>query len=187
MKLFGSSTTLASLKEIDICRCVNAIGSWLYGIGLLLANGFIIVPPSFLQATKGMRSSRFCLHPAGDTPSSCRLFDAIVSHCVPVIVSDKIELPFEDELDYTEFALFFSAEEAIRPRDYLLNYLRNIDKEHWLRMWKRLKEVSHHFHYQHPPKTDDAVNMIWKQVQRKLPAAQLAIHRLQRHNLADRM
>jgi hypothetical protein len=139
------------------------------------------------QATKGMRSSRFCLHPAGDTPSSCRLFDAIVSHCVPVIVSDKIELPFEDELDYTEFALFFSAEEAIRPRDYLLNYLRNFDKEHWLRMWKRLKEVSHHFHYQHPPKTDDAVNMIWKQVQRKLPAAQLAIHRLQRHNLADRM
>nr|XP_010926707.1 probable arabinosyltransferase ARAD1 isoform X2 [Elaeis guineensis] len=39
---------------------------------------------------EGMRSSKFCLHPAGDTPSSCRLFDAIVSHCVPVIQFDLI-------------------------------------------------------------------------------------------------
>ena len=62
-----------------------------------------------------MRSSRFCLHPAGDTPSSCRLFDAIVSHCVPVIVSDRLELPFEDELNYEEFSLFLSVEEALRP------------------------------------------------------------------------
>ncbi|KAJ8466607.1 hypothetical protein OPV22_029159 [Ensete ventricosum] len=28
-------------------------------------------------SSQGMRSSKFCLHPAGDTPSSCRLFDAI--------------------------------------------------------------------------------------------------------------
>ncbi|KAJ0975896.1 hypothetical protein J5N97_017861 [Dioscorea zingiberensis] len=48
------------------------------------------------MATQGMHSSKFCLHPAGDTPSACRLFDAIVSLCIPVIVSDYIELPFED-------------------------------------------------------------------------------------------
>jgi hypothetical protein len=136
------------------------------------------------QATKGMRSSRFCLHPAGDTPSSCRLFDAIASHCVPVIVSDRLELPFEDEIDYKEFSLFFSIQEAIRP-DYLVNYLRNIEEGHWLRMWNRLKEVSHHFQYQHPPKRDDAVNMIWKQVQHKLPAVKLAMHRNQRLKIAD--
>lgn len=44
------------------------------------------------QATQGMRSSKFCLNIAGDTPSSNRLFDYIVSHCVPVIISDEIEL-----------------------------------------------------------------------------------------------
>ena len=38
--------------------------------------------------------------PAGDTPSSARLFDAIVSGCIPVIVSDELELPFEGILDY---------------------------------------------------------------------------------------
>ncbi|XP_057767651.1 probable arabinosyltransferase ARAD1 [Salvia miltiorrhiza] len=41
-------------------------------------------------ATQGMHTTKFCLHPAGDTPSACRLFDAIVSLCVPVIVSDYI-------------------------------------------------------------------------------------------------
>lgn len=44
--------------------------------------------------------SLFCLSPAGDTPSSARLFDAIVSGCIPVIVSDELELPFEGILDY---------------------------------------------------------------------------------------
>lgn len=44
--------------------------------------------------------SLFCLNPAGDTPSSARLFDAIVSGCIPVIVSDELELPFEGILDY---------------------------------------------------------------------------------------
>jgi hypothetical protein len=52
-------------------------------------------------------------------------------------------------------------------------------------MWNRLKEVSHHFQYQHPPKKDDTVNMIWKQVQHKVPAVKLAMHRNQRLKIAD--
>ena len=53
-------------------------------------------------AQDGMRKSLFCLSPAGDTPSSARLFDAIVSGCIPVIISDELELPFEGILDYRE-------------------------------------------------------------------------------------
>ncbi|KAL6616623.1 hypothetical protein ACP70R_038893 [Stipagrostis hirtigluma subsp. patula] len=135
-------------------------------------------------STDGMRSSKFCLHPAGDTPSSCRLFDAIVSHCVPVIISSRIELPFEDEIDYTEFSLFFSVEEALRP-DYLLNQLRQIPKSKWVEMWSKLKNVSHHYEFQYPPKKGDAVNMIWRQVKRKLPAVNLAIHRSRRLKIPD--
>ena len=139
---------------------------------------------SSLQSTEGMRSSRFCLHPAGDTPSSCRLFDAIVNHCVPVIISDKIELPFEDDLDYNEFSLFFSSEEAIKP-GHLLGTLRSMEPKRWLQMWERLKDISRHFEYQHPSKKDDAVNMVFKQVQRKVPALKLAIHRSKRLTIAD--
>ena len=82
-----------------------------------------------------MRSSKFCLHPAGDTPSSCRLFDAIVSHCVPVIISDKIELPYEDEIDYTEFSIFLSMKEALEP-GYLVNQLCQFPKDRWVKIWK---------------------------------------------------
>ncbi|XP_059308384.1 probable arabinosyltransferase ARAD1 isoform X1 [Lycium ferocissimum] len=136
------------------------------------------------ESTNGMRSSKFCLHPAGDTPSSCRLFDAIVSHCVPVIVSDKIELPFEDELDYTKFSIFFSREEA-KKEGYLLDQLRTFPKERWLEMWGYLKNITHHFEYQYPPKKGDAVNMIWRQVKHKLPAAKLDVHRNRRLKVPD--
>ncbi|KAE8698915.1 putative sodium/hydrogen exchanger [Hibiscus syriacus] len=144
----------------------------------------VATPKNIIMSTEGMRSSKFCLHPAGDTPSSCRLFDAIVSHCVPVIVSDNIELPYEDEIDYTEFSIFFSMKEALEP-GYLLNQLRQFPKDRWLEMWNRLKNVSHHFEFQYPPKKEDAVNMLWRQVKHKLPGVQLALHRSRRLKIPD--
>ncbi|CAA2970048.1 probable arabinosyltransferase ARAD1 [Olea europaea var. sylvestris] len=138
----------------------------------------------FRTSTEGMRSSKFCLNPAGDTPSSCRLFDAIVSHCVPVIVSDKIELPYESEIDYKEFSVFFSVKEALKP-DYMLDQLKGIPKEKWIKMWSRLQSISHHFEYQYPAKKEDAVNMIWRQVREKLPALNLAVHRSRRLKVPD--
>lgn len=131
-----------------------------------------------------MRSSKFCLHPAGDTPSSCRLFDAIVSHCIPVIISDKIELPFEDEIDYSEFSVFYSVKEALEP-GFILDNLRQFPKEKWLKMWANLKNVSHHFEFQYPPKREDAVNMLWRQVKHKIPNVKLAVHRNRRLKVPD--
>ncbi|XP_037497787.1 uncharacterized protein LOC105644801 [Jatropha curcas] len=136
------------------------------------------------QSTQGMRSSKFCLHPAGDTPSSCRLFDAIVSHCVPVIVSDQIELPYEDEIDYSEFSLFFSVKEAIQP-GYMVGKLREFPKDRWIKMWRKLKSISHHFEFQYPPKKEDAVDMLWRQVKHKLPRVQLSVHRSKRLKVPD--
>jgi len=131
-----------------------------------------------------MRSSKFCLHPAGDTPSSCRLFDAIVSHCVPVIVSDQIELPFEDEIDYSQFSLFFSFKEALQP-GYMVDQLRKVPKQKWTEMWRQVKNISHHYEFQYPPKREDAVNMLWRQVKHKLPGVRLSIHRTRRLKISD--
>lgn len=139
---------------------------------------------SIKESTEGMRSSKFCLHPAGDTPSSCRLFDAIVSHCVPVIVSDRIELPFEDEIDYSEFSVFFSIKEAGQP-GYMIDQLRQIPKERWIEMWQHLKSISHYYEFQYPPKKEDAVNMVWRQVKNKIPGVQLAVHRHRRLKIPD--
>ncbi|XP_004502300.1 probable arabinosyltransferase ARAD1 [Cicer arietinum] len=135
-------------------------------------------------SSKGMRSSKFCLHPAGDTPSSCRLFDAIVSHCVPVIVSDKIELPFENEIDYSQFSLFFSFKEALEP-GYMINQLRSFPKQKWIEMWRQLKNISHHYEFQYPSKREDAVNMLWRQIKHKLPGIRQSAHRSRRLKIPD--
>lgn len=98
-------------------------------------------------ASRGMHTSKFCLNPAGDTPSACRLFDAIVSLCVPVIVSDGIELPFEYNIDYTKIAIFVGTTASLKP-GYLVKMLRKITTKRILEYQKELKEVSSCFmHY----------------------------------------
>lgn len=131
-------------------------------------------------AGKGMASSKFCLNIAGDTPSSNRLFDAIASHCVPVIISDQIELPFEDVIDYSQFCLFVRASDAVK-KGYLLNLLRGIKQEKWTKMWGKLKEIAHHFEYQYPSQPGDAVDMIWQAVSRKISPIQIKLHRSNRY------
>ncbi|KAL0359746.1 UNVERIFIED_CONTAM: putative arabinosyltransferase A [Sesamum angustifolium] len=131
------------------------------------------------KASQGMHSSKFCLNIAGDTPSSNRLFDAIASHCVPVIISDEIELPFEDVLDYSEFCIFVRTSDALREH-FLINFIRNISKEEWTRMWRRLKEVEHFFEFHYPSQENDAVQMIWQAVSRKVPAIKRKVHKASR-------
>lgn len=131
------------------------------------------------NATNGMRSSKFCLNIAGDTPSSNRLFDAIASHCVPVIISDEIELPYEDVLDYSKFCVFVRTRDAVKKK-YLINFIRSIGKDEWTRMWNRLKEVEKFFEFQFPSKEGDAVEMIWQAVSRKVPFMKLKTNRSRR-------
>lgn len=137
------------------------------------------------QAGQGMTSSKFCLNIAGDTPSSNRLFDAIVSHCVPVIISDEIELPFEDVIDYTEFCIFVRASDAVK-NGYVLKLLRGIKREQWTKKWEKLKEIVRHFQYQYPSLPCDAVDMIWEAVARKVSSVQFRIHRENRYRRSGR-
>ncbi|CAI5463477.1 unnamed protein product [Closterium sp. Yama58-4] len=130
------------------------------------------------RATRaGMRTSQFCLHPAGDTPSACRMFDAIVNLCVPVVVSDDIELPFEDVLDYREFAVFVPTVKAVR-KGYLGKLLRSRKMQSRLpAMQQRLREVRHFFEWD---AEDGTVNQVWRRVAAKLPAIREMIHRERR-------
>ncbi|KAI4332590.1 hypothetical protein L6164_017486 [Bauhinia variegata] len=124
-------------------------------------------------ASQGMHTSKFCLHPAGDTPSACRLFDAILSLCVPVIVSDDIELPFEDTIDYRKIAIFVETSAAVKP-GYLVSMLRAVASDRILEYQKELKEVKRYFQY---GEADGTVNEIWRQVSKKLPLIKLMINR----------
>ncbi|XVF11923.1 hypothetical protein REPUB_Repub08aG0069900 [Reevesia pubescens] len=138
------------------------------------------------QAGHGMASSKFCLNIAGDTPSSNRLFDAIISHCVPVIISDKIELPFEDVIDYSEFCIFVRASDALK-KGYLMNLLRGIKTDQWNKMWENLKEIVPHFQFQYPSQPCDAVDMIWEAVARKVSSVRFRINRQNRYSRSEQI
>lgn len=138
------------------------------------------------QSIKGMRSSIFCLHPAGDTPTSCRLFDAIQSLCIPVIVSDNIELPFEGMVDYSEFSIFVAENDALRS-NWLVNHLRSLSKQKRENFRQKLAEIQPIFEYDNgfpggigPIRPNGAVNHIWQKVYQKLPAIKEAIVRERR-------
>ncbi|XP_010518999.1 PREDICTED: probable arabinosyltransferase ARAD1 isoform X2 [Tarenaya hassleriana] len=124
-------------------------------------------------ATKGMHTSKFCLNPAGDTPSACRLFDSIVSLCVPVIISDSIELPFEDVIDYTKFAIFVESNSALQP-GFLVQMLRRIETEKILELQREMKSVRRYYDY---TSRNGAVDEIWRQVSKKLPLIKLMSNR----------
>lgn len=141
------------------------------------------------QSIKGMRTSEFCLHPAGDTPTSCRLFDAIQSLCIPVIVSDNIELPFEGTIDYTKFSVFVAVSEALQP-NWLVNHLKSYTDVQKSNFRNKIGGVQSVFEYDNgypggigPIPLDGAVNHIWQKVHQKLPMIKAAIVREKRKPL----
>ncbi|KAL8167037.1 hypothetical protein V2J09_008536 [Rumex salicifolius] len=138
------------------------------------------------QSIKGMRSSEFCLHPAGDTPTSCRIFDAIQSLCIPVIVSDQIELPFEGMIDYSDFSIFVSTSKALQP-NWLVQHLRSFTEDQKEEYRRNMGRVQPLFEYDSgnrggigPIPIDGAVNSIWRKVHQKLPLIKEAIVRERR-------
>lgn len=50
--------------------------------------------------------STFCIIPAGDTPSSKRLYDGMSYDCIPIILSDNIVFPYDGTLmNWNEFSI----------------------------------------------------------------------------------
>ncbi|GBG82916.1 hypothetical protein CBR_g36443 [Chara braunii] len=120
-----------------------------------------------------MRASEFCLSPAGDSPTSARLFDALQSLCIPVVVSDHMEYPFERGLNWSEIVIMVKESDAIKP-GFLVKLLRGIGDEQRLTMRRRIAQLLPHFVYGHSwVEPRGAVNMIWEEISQKLPVIEL--------------
>ncbi|XP_065853525.1 probable arabinosyltransferase ARAD1 [Euphorbia lathyris] len=130
-------------------------------------------------AQNGMRTSIFCLNPAGDTPSSARLFDAIVSGCIPVIASDELELPFEGILDYRKIALFVSSSDAVRP-GWLLKFLKGINPDQVREMQSNLVKYARHFMYSSPAQPLGPEDLVWRMLAGRLMNIKLHTRRSER-------
>ena len=92
-----------------------------------------------------VHNSTFCLMPRGDTPSSRRLFDAIVGGCIPVIISDNIFLPWMTHLDYSNFTVHIDESAVLTDPRIVERVLRHFTPDQVEAMQRRLAEVRHHF------------------------------------------
>jgi hypothetical protein len=52
-------------------------------------------------------NTEFCVTLRGDTTSSVRFFELVAFHCIPVIITDWLFMPFESIIDYNKFSIRF--------------------------------------------------------------------------------
>eukprot|EP00249_Psilotum_nudum_P017117 c26169_g1_i2 orf=288-923(-) len=74
-----------------------------------------------------LRNAKFCLAPRGESSWTLRFYESFFVECVPVILSDQVELPFQNVLDYSQFSIKWP---ATHINEDFLQYLRSIpDRE----------------------------------------------------------
>ena len=90
-----------------------------------------------------MLNSTYCLILRGDTTSSKRLFSAIACGCIPVIISDGIQLPFANIIDYNTFTFTFS-ESVVNDLRSIFGHLLSVTPERYSQMRQALADVRPH-------------------------------------------
>ncbi|GAQ87674.1 Exostosin family protein [Klebsormidium nitens] len=110
-----------------------------------------------------MSRANFCLCPLGWTPWTLRFYQAVMTRCIPVVVADDIEFPWENEIDYSRFAI--KVPEA--KIDTLVELMRGMPEEE--RELRRLEmdKVWLKYTYQRPPREGDAFHMLLRELARK--------------------
>ena len=90
-----------------------------------------------------MMSSRFCLCPEGWHAWNPRPYQAVILGCIPVLLSEEIELAFEDTVDYSKFMV------RIKPSDIsrLKTILKAVSEHEIKSMQEELEKVWKLFSY----------------------------------------
>mmetsp|Transcript_15648 Transcript_15648/g.48959 ORF Transcript_15648/g.48959 Transcript_15648/m.48959 type:complete len:457 (-) Transcript_15648:42-1412(-) len=76
-----------------------------------------------------MKTSIFCPSPRGDTASTRRLFGAIQALCIPVVISDALELPFPDQFPWDDMIVSFPERSVLTDQIDVFEALYNITDE----------------------------------------------------------
>ncbi|VFR00287.1 unnamed protein product [Cuscuta campestris] len=76
-----------------------------------------------VQYFQHLRNAKFCLAPRGESSWTLRFYESFFVECVPVILSDHIEMPFQNVIDYTTISIKWP---STRIGPELLEYLESI-------------------------------------------------------------
>jgi hypothetical protein len=97
-------------------------------IGLLQGHPDVVIGGHFSveEMYRVMGEARFCLVPKGKSAWSLRFYEALFAGCVPVVLSDHWELPFDAVLDHSQFFIKWPMVETGLS---LLEYLRTVSDQ----------------------------------------------------------
>uniref|UniRef100_A0A2P2JHZ1 Exostosin GT47 domain-containing protein n=2 Tax=Rhizophora mucronata TaxID=61149 RepID=A0A2P2JHZ1_RHIMU len=85
-----------------------------------------------------LHNAKFCLAPRGESSWTLRFYESFFVECVPVLISDQIELPFQNVIDYTQISIKWP---STRIGLELLDYLESIPDEEIEQMIARGRQV----------------------------------------------
>jgi hypothetical protein len=69
-----------------------------------------------------LANATFCIAPPGFALWSPRLSEAVIAGCIPVVIGDGIELPFEELIDYASFVVHARSSSTIGTHCIFLNW-----------------------------------------------------------------
>ncbi|XP_015697732.1 probable glucuronosyltransferase Os03g0107900 [Oryza brachyantha] len=114
---------------------------------------------------KHLRNAKFCLAPRGESSWTLRFYESFFVECVPVILSDEVELPFQNVIDYTEVSIKWPASKIGLG---LLEYLESIPDERVEEMIARGREMRCLWVYAPDTERCSAMSAIMWELQRKV-------------------
>ncbi|MCO5579052.1 hypothetical protein L7F22_032904 [Adiantum nelumboides] len=100
--------------------------------------------------------SKFCICPGGSQVNSARIADSIHYACVPVILSDYYDLPFNDILNWHKFSIILKEQDVVN----LKTVLQAVTDHQYIALHRNLRQVQWHFEWHTPPVRYDAFHMV---------------------------
>eukprot|EP00268_Persea_americana_P013281 TRINITY_DN1578_c0_g1_i2.p1 TRINITY_DN1578_c0_g1~~TRINITY_DN1578_c0_g1_i2.p1 ORF type:complete len:426 (-),score=44.94 TRINITY_DN1578_c0_g1_i2:503-1780(-) len=129
---------------------------WENDTELAISNNRINRAIGELVYQKTFYRTKFCICPGGSQVNSARITDSIHYGCVPVILSNYYDLPFNDILDWRKFSLILKEDDVYQ----LKSILKAVSDDEFIALHKRLVEVQKHFVWHSPPIKFDAFHMV---------------------------
>ncbi|GER26986.1 exostosin-like [Striga asiatica] len=115
--------------------------------------------------------SKFCLHVKGFEVNTARIGDTIYYGCVPVIIANHYDLPFQDILDWCNFSIVV----ATLDIPLLKKILKGISEREYSILWNNVLKTRKHFQWHLSPVDYDAFYLVMYELWLRRRSSRLVI------------
>ncbi|XP_051127396.1 probable glycosyltransferase At5g03795 [Andrographis paniculata] len=129
---------------------------WENDTELDISNNRINRATGHLVYQKRFYRTKFCICPGGSQVNSARITDSIHYGCIPVILSNYYDLPFNNIVNWHKFSVVLKETDVYQ----LKQILKNITQEQFEALHYNLVKVQKHFQWNSPPVNHDAFHMV---------------------------